>query len=184
MAEIKKYFDANGNELIPVTGVNIQQTSDRFGNGGMYGEQLGFTKKTEIYDFILSKKPINETIITIEDLSTNKQIMIFENMPIGYNENDENDIFKQSFYYNAVTSDDSSYGGTQIYLHISNNQNEIITTVSADYLSVGTNWGTIRLHFKTYGLINLDNDGNILNYYYLNPMFAIHILPMLAAKIY
>ena len=167
MAEIKKYFDPMGNELIPVTGVNIQQISDRFGNGGMYGEQLGFNKNPEIYDYILTKKPINETIITIKDLSTNKQIMIFENMPIGYNENDENDIFKQSFYYNAVTSDSESYGGTQIYLHISNNQNETITTVSADYLSVGNAFGTIRLHFKTYGIINLDNDNNILNYYYL-----------------
>ena len=167
MAEIKKYFDPLGNELIPVTGVYLEQISTNFDNGGMYGTQLGFDRTPEIYDYILSKKPINETIITINDINTNKQITIFKDMPIGYNENDENDIFKQSFYYNAQTSDDKEYGGTHIYLHITNNQNDIITRTLADSLKVGTHWGSVRLHFKVYGIINLDNDNNILNYYYI-----------------
>ena len=167
MAEIKKYFDPLGNELIPVTGVYLEQISTNYDNGGMYGTQLGFDRTPEIYDYILSKKPINETIITIADINTNKQITIFKDMPIGYNEDDENDIFKQSFYYNAQTSDDKEYGGTRIYLHITNNQNDIITRHLADTLQVGTHWGSVRLHLKVYGLINLDNDNNILNYYYI-----------------
>ena len=167
MAEIKKYFDPMGNELIPVYNDSTKQIYEGIGAGGMIGRHDGYTAIPEVYDEILSHTPINETIIDINDINTNKQVIIFENMEIGYNKDDETDILKQSFYFNLVTSNDKLYGGTDINIHFSNNQNESISTEYYGHMGIGTKFGTVRLHYITYGIINLDSDNNILNYYYI-----------------
>ena len=51
MAEIKKYFDSMGNELIPVTNFHIERQIYNY-DGGMCG-RLSFYNQEEIYDYIL-----------------------------------------------------------------------------------------------------------------------------------
>ena len=124
MAEIKKYFDANGNELIPVYDENIKQIEDI--QSGLAGLHYSYYENPSIYDYILKNKPINETIISVNDINTNKQIIIFENMEIGYNEDDETDILKQSFSISLISENDKVYGGTKLRYNFSNNQNQTI----------------------------------------------------------
>lgn len=163
MAEIKKYFDAMGNELIPVTDFNMERQVYNV-EGGMCG-RLSFFNQTEIYDYILTQKPLHETIITVEDHDFIKQFTIFKDMEIGYNADDSNDILKQTFYYNVQSGHDM-YAQASIKLYISNNQNDKVTQIDGDTMGIGTNWGNVRLHLRIYGIANIVND-KLNNYFYV-----------------
>lgn len=162
MAEIKKYFDTMGNELIPVTGLNIQQNYNV--EGGMCG-RLSFSNNKEIYDYILTQKPLHETIITAPDHDIIKQFTIFKDMEIGHNAEDSTDILKQTFYYNVQSGHDM-FAQASIKLYISNNQNDKITEIDGDTMGIGSYWGNVRLHLRIYGIANIVDD-KLNNYCYV-----------------
>ena len=161
---MKKFFDPLGNELIPIKNEKMENIVT--GNtGGLIGMHYSYNINPDDYDYIVSQKPIKEIIISAKDANTIKQISIFHEMPIAYEKDNPSNVLKQSFYINIITT-----AGYYAHINAYTTSNVTDTITSVDYIGgndVSPNSGTRRVHYRIYGVVNLDDNENVLNYYYI-----------------
>lgn len=158
------YFDNCGNQLITVIGEPM--LVDKNSNAGMMGSHYGYKYwDVDIYDYILKQTPINEKVITISDIGKNYQIPIFTDMNIGFD--NSGNFMKQSLNVQIIVPNDKTYGQANIKMNTSNSINSNIASVSVGYIPIGTTWGDCKIYVRTYGIANVDENMELINYYYI-----------------